>query len=184
MCGAAIRLGVVADTHIPDRLRRLPDGLPGALAGVDAILHAGDITTRRVLAELGRIAPVHAVAGNRDFTLGLPLDRLLEFDGVRLALTHGHGGWGGYLREKLLFATVGYDIPRYLRQVQARFAGRGVRAIVFGHSHRVVNTVVEGVLLFNPGGVAPDYHGPFYGPTAGILTIEAGQVRGQVVPVS
>ncbi len=179
-----MRLGVVADTHIPDRLRQLPAGLPAALAGVDAILHAGDITTRGVLEQLGRIAPVQAVGGNRDFFLRLPLDRVLVFDGVRVGLTHGHGGLGSYLLEKLLYVTVGYDIPRYLRQVRARFAGSGVQVIVFGHSHRMVNTVADGVLLFNPGCVAPDYHRPFYGPTVGILTIANGRVRGEVVPVS
>ena len=165
-------------------MRQLPGGLSAALVGVDAILHAGDITTRGVLEQLGRIAPVQAVGGNRDFFLRLPLDRVLVYGGVRIGLTHGHGGLASYVREKLLYVTVGYYMPRYLRQVQARFAGSGVQAIVFGHSHRVVNTVVDGVLLFNPGGIAPDYHGPFYGPTAGLLTIEGGQVRGEVVPVS
>ena len=43
------------------------------LKGVDAILHAGDISRPRVLAQLAEIAPVHAVAGNRDWGLGLPL---------------------------------------------------------------------------------------------------------------
>jgi putative phosphoesterase len=173
----------VADTHVPDRLRRLPEGLGSALAGVDAILHAGDITTRRVLDALAAIAPVHAVAGNRDFMLRLPLDRVLEFGGVRLGLTHGHGGWVGYLREKALYLTVGYYMPRYLRQVRARFAHQGVQAVVFGHSHRAVNTVVDGVLLFNPGSVAPDYHAPHRAPAVGILTITDGAVSAEIVPI-
>jgi putative phosphoesterase len=174
----------VADTHVPDRLRRLPVGLAAALDGVEAILHAGDVTTRRVLDELAAIAPVHAVAGNRDFTLGLPLDRVLEFGGVRLGLTHGHGGLLGYLREKVLYLTVGFYMPRYLRQVRARFDGQAVQAIIFGHSHRAVNAVVDGVLLFNPGSVAPDYHAPYRAPTVGILTIAGGVVQGEIVPLN
>ena len=162
----------------------MPPGLLEALAGVDAILHAGDITRRRVLDELAAIAPVHAVAGNRDFGLGLPLDRVLEFDGVRLGLTHGHGGWLGYLREKALYLTVGYYMSRYVRQVRARFQGQSVRAIVFGHSHRAVNAMVDGVLLFNPGSVAPDYHAPFFGPAVGMLTIADGLVRGEILPLT
>jgi putative phosphoesterase len=168
---------------VPDRLRSLPLGLPAALAGVDAILHAGDVTRRRVLDQLAEIAPVHAVAGNRDFGLRLPLDRVLEFEGVRLGLTHGHGGWGGYLREKVLNLTVGYHLDRYIRLVRDRFAGQPVQAIVFGHSHRAVNMIQDGVLLFNPGSVAPDYHEPFHGPGVGVLTITHGSIRGELVPV-
>jgi uncharacterized protein len=168
---------------VGDRVHALAPGVLEALAGVDVILHAGDVTRRRVLAQLAEVAPVHAVAGNRDFGLGLPLDRLLEFDGVRLGLTHGHGGWLGYLREKTLYLTVGYELARYVRQVRARFAGQAVQAIVFGHSHRPVNSVVEGVLLFNPGSAGPDYYAPHHGPAVGRLTIEGGTVRGEIVPL-
>jgi uncharacterized protein len=176
-------IGVLTDTHVGDRVRALASGVLEALAGVDAILHAGDVTRRRVLDELAQVAPVHAVAGNRDFGLRLPLDRVLEFDGVRLGLTHGHGGWLGYLHEKALYLTVGYYMERYIQRVRARFAGQGVQAIIFGHSHRPVNAVVDGVLLFNPGSAGPDYYGPHHGPAIGRLTISGGAIRGEIVPV-
>ena len=70
-----VTLGVVTDSHVPDRMRALPDALWPALAGVDAILHAGDVCVPRVLAALEQVAPVYAVAGNRDIFLRLPLDR-------------------------------------------------------------------------------------------------------------
>lgn len=174
----------MADTHVGDRVRVLTPGVLEALAGVDAILHAGDVTRRRVLDELAQVAPVHAVAGNRDFGLGLPLDRVLEFGGVRLGLTHGHGGWLGYLHEKALYVTVGYYMDRYLRRVRARFAQQNVQAIVFGHSHRPVNLVEDGLLLFNPGSAGPDYYAPLHGPAVGKLRIEAGAVWGEIVPIS
>ncbi len=175
-------LGVIADSHIPDRMRDLPQGVYAALAGVEAILHAGDVCTQRVLDALEAIAPVYAVAGNRDFFLNLPLERRLTFDGVTIGLTHGHGGWWGYLREKALYYTGGFYMSRYLRQVRARFEGAPVQAIVFGHSHRPVNRVVDGVLLFNPGSLGPDYHRS-YGPAVGRLHIQAGAVRGEIVPL-
>lgn len=56
-----MRLGVVADTH-----GVLHEGVPAALAGVDRILHAGDVGGGSVLAALARIAPVEAVRGNVD----------------------------------------------------------------------------------------------------------------------
>ena len=175
-----VRLGVVTDSHIPDRMPRLPPAVFGALAGVDAILHAGDVSARWVLEALGEVAPVYAVAGNRDLGLGLPRERILTFEGVRLGLAHGHGGLWGYLREKALYYTVGFYHERYLRQVRAYFDD--VAVIVFGHSHRPVNRLVEGVLLFNPGSLGPEYRQP-YGPAIGLLTIEGSAVRGEIVPL-
>jgi uncharacterized protein len=177
-----IRLGVVADTHIPDRLPALPQSVLTALDGVDAILHCGDVSTQGVLDQLSDVAPVHAVWGNRDWRLRLPADRVLEFGGVRLGLTHGHGGWRSYLVEKLLYVTVGFHTSRYLRRVQAHFRDRDVQAVVFGHSHWPANQVVDGILYFNPGSVAPTYFSS-YGPAVGRLTIEAGSVRGEILPL-
>jgi putative phosphoesterase len=173
-----VRLGIVADSHIPDRMRALPPGTIEALAGVDAILHAGDICVQRVLDALGELAPVYAVRGNRDFFLRLPLDRELTFEGVRLGLTHGHGGLGRYAREKVLALVLGYYHTRYLRQVRGRFGS--VQAVVFGHSHRPVNNVMNGVLMFNPGSLGPDYRKP-HGPAVGVLTIANGAVRGEII---
>jgi putative phosphoesterase len=173
-----VRLGVVADSHIPDRMRALPPAAFEALAGVDAILHAGDICVQRVLDALAEVAPVYAVRGNRDLALRLPLDRELTFDGVRLGLTHGHGGLRQYMGEKVLAMAVGYYHTRFLRQVRARFGP--VQAVVFGHSHRPVNFVMNGVLMFNPGSLGPDYRKP-HGPAVGVLTIDQGVVRGQII---
>lgn len=176
-----ITLGVVADTHVPDRMRALPQAALDALAGVDAILHAGDVCVRPVLDTLARIAPVHAVRGNRDFFVRLPRTLRLEFEGVRVGLTHGHGGLAGYVREKLRYYTVGFTSEHFLAQVRAVFDD--VDVIVFGHSHRPINRIREGVLLFNPGSLGPDYRPP-HGPAIGRLTIEAGVARGEIIPIS
>jgi hypothetical protein len=174
-----VRLGVVTDTHVPDRVRALPPAAFEALAGVDTILHAGDICVPRVLEALARVAPVIAVRGNRDLAMpGLPLDRELVFEGVRLGLTHGHLGLGHYAQEKLISAVQGYNHTRFLRQVRARFSG--VQVVVFGHSHRPVNFRMKGVLMFNPGSLGPDYRPP-NGPAVGVLTIENGAVRAQII---
>ena len=68
-----LTLGVISDTHVPDRVRQLDPQAFGIFqaAGVQAILHAGDVSGPQLLAQLEQIAPVYAVKGNRDF-LWLP----------------------------------------------------------------------------------------------------------------
>ena len=85
-----VRVGVVADTHCPEFLDRLPGRIGEVLAGVELILHAGDVGSVETLAELERIAPVAAVRGDHDGTLDLPERRVVEVAGRRIGLIHGN----------------------------------------------------------------------------------------------
>lgn len=171
-------IGVVADTHVPQRLARLPTALRPALRGVDLILHAGDINSRRVLAELAEIAPVLAVAGNADLLgHGLPLTRTVEIEGKLIGLAHGHGGWSRYLLGKVR------DRLRYQEEYYVRIAAESfgaVDAIVFGHTHRPRCETRGGVLLFNPGPVAPTYYAQT-GPQIGLLHVSARGLIPEVI---
>src|SRR2546430_1749141 len=85
------RIGVVADTHCPEFSNRLPPRLFEVLAGVELILHAGDINGAETLGALSQIAPVQAVRGDHDADLaGLPLVRELTVDGRLVVVVHGH----------------------------------------------------------------------------------------------
>lgn len=182
-----VRLGVVADTHIPDRMRALPPRLFEVLRGVDLLLHAGDISHPRVLDELAQIAPVVAVQGNRDILYRanwrLPMQRVVEVGEARIGVAHGHGGLAGYIREKAMYYTVGYYFSRYEKRMLKWFDG--VQALVFGHSHCPVNKMRDGVLLFNPGSVGPDYKAK-HGASVGIVTVDAAArcVRGEILPLN
>ena len=171
-------IGIIADTHVPQRLAQLPAGIDVAFRGVDLILHAGDITSLDVLAELERVAPVQAVVGNADlFGTGLPLTRLVEIEGRRIGLTHGHGGWGKYVRRK--FGDVlGYREEHYMKIARQSFGA--VDAIVFGHTHRAHRSLRSGVLLFNPGPIAPDYYNT-PGPQVGLLHVSAESIKAEFV---
>ncbi len=170
-------LGVLSDTHIPDRVRGLrPEVLTiFKHAGVGAILHAGDVCTPAVLDQLAQVAPVHAVRGNRDIYLlrDLPLELMLEFEGVKIGMMHGHGGWQLYLLDKLHWIALGVQEERYRRRAMATFAE--AKLIIFGHLHRPVNIWVDGKLLFNPGSASvPDKS---YGPASvGLVYLEEGKV--------
>ena len=179
------RIGVVADTHIPDRLKKLPPSVFEKLRGVDVILHAGDLSAAHVVKDLETIAPVLTVQGNRDiitrYGWTLPTDRLIEIGEVRIGLTHGHGGVKGYIAEKLRYHTLGYNVERTVDRVQSRF--KDVEAVVFGHTHRPYNKMCNGVLIFNPGSVGPDYY-TRYGAGVGIITINNSAVRGEIIPLT
>ena len=176
-------LGVIADTHVPDRLREMDAQVIPIFraAGVAAILHAGDVTGPQVLAQLEEIAPVYAVRGNRDWVLlrRLPFERRLNFADVNIGLAHGHGGWKKYLADKPYFYRYGYRHERLLPRLQAVFPG--VQVIVFGHGHTPLNRWENGQLLFNPG--SP--HFPDMKHTTrsvGLLRITAaGEVEGEIV---
>ena len=149
------RIGVVADTHCPEFIDRLPDRVGEVLQGVDLIIHAGDINGQSTLAELERIAPVQAVRGDHDAELGeLPASREVKVGGKRIVVTHGHRSrWLEELATFLWTITLGYfhphgGLPRTLRR---RFPEADV--IVYGHTHRSRIELIDGVLLFNPGGV-------------------------------
>jgi putative phosphoesterase len=174
-------LGIITDTHIPQRLKTLPSRVFEIFRGVDRILHAGDVNSQRVLDQLVQIAPVEAVAGNADlFKHSLPLTRVIEAEGKRIGLVHGHGGWSRYLRSKVR-DQFGYDEEHYLKIVHGSFGP--VDAIVFGHTHRFYQAERSGILLFNPGPIAPDFYNTC-GPQVGLLHLTAQGMQAEVVSVA
>ena len=181
-----LRVGVVADTHVPDRARTLhPQLIPGlAASGVSQILHAGDVCVPAVLDQLAQVAPVTAVGGNRDwlFRSRLPLVCFLEILGISVALLHGHGGFLPYFKDKWYYLVEGYQQARYMTRLQ-KFAP-AAKVIVFGHTHRPVNLWQGDQLFFNPGSasIEPERSG---NPSYGILHFAAdGSVRGEIIEMN
>ena len=81
-------IGLISDTHIPDRAKVLPQKVIEAFSNVDLILHAGDLTSPRVIEELEEIAPVMAVQGNMDRVNGidLPKAKVIEAEGLKIGI--------------------------------------------------------------------------------------------------
>jgi uncharacterized protein len=145
-----MRLGILSDTH-----SFLNPKLYDALAGVDAILHAGDICGDELLDDLQILAPVFAVSGNMDGTptVRRPQRFSREFEGVRVCMTHGH-----------------FLDPRvYCASARALFAADNPRLIVYGHSHRAKLETCEGVTCLNPGSAGHARFGDK--PSAAIVVI-------------
>ncbi|GAC1678239.1 MAG: hypothetical protein NVS9B9_31330 [Ktedonobacteraceae bacterium] len=202
---ATYRVGVIADTHIPESLPRLPKEISRIFQGVDLILHAGDITSEGVLDNLRCIAPVVAVRGNHD-RLDLPRSTVVEIGGKRIGLTHGNRpGWQEL--PSIISNEVFDGRPFWWGGFQghALRAFQDVDAIVFGHFHRPYVARQQNVLLFNPGGIyqlTPEDAAKELGrsqsllrrvylmnarrrrpiaPSVGLLTIEDGTIKADIL---
>jgi putative phosphoesterase len=179
-------LGVLADTHVPDRVPELNPRIFQIFreAEVAAILHAGDVSFPRVLDELEQVAPVYAVRGNRDifYLRNLPMNLQLNIDGVSIGMAHGHGTFSRYMIDKIHRAVRGRLVERYIKRMLQTFPD--VEVIVFGHLHVPCNLHLEGKLLFNPGSTS--YPWPRGAPaTFGQLHLERGKKpHGEIIEIS
>jgi len=182
---SSLVIGVLADTHVPDRLPALrPQVLEVFMrAKVDVILHAGDICVPHVLDALGEVAPVIAVKGNRDWAFGASLPALWQgvLGGGPAALLHGHGSPMDYWRDKIAYLTRGYAFERYAALASAW--APDARLLVFGHSHTAENRQVGDRLYFNPGSACVSERRDLP-PTVGMLRVAAGKVTGDIIPLN
>ena len=150
-------IGLISDTHGLVR----PD-VHDALAGVELILHAGDVGGDEILIELGTIAPVLAVFGNTDLrTPDLPAERVRAVGGLAIHVSHGHE-LGSPTPERLLRAYP-HDV------------------LVYGHTHRQLVARADGRLVVNPGAAGPRRFDVL--PSVARLTIDGGVAEVDVVPL-
>lgn len=157
-----MRIGVIADTHIPDKFHKLSSRIKESFAGVDLILHCGDIVEMNILKELEEIAPVEAIAGNHDMErdLNLPRKKVIELGGYRIGMIHGDE-----LNDLHVNKT---QLKEWLYQVLVEpfIHENGLDIVVFGHYHqplletfrveflpsdRPMKKLKQNVIVFNPG---------------------------------
>ena len=182
-------VGVLADTHLPYRMRRLPDQVFDAFQDVDLILHTGDVDRISYLSDLAALAPLAAVRGNLHFRdlsdggLDLPLELQLTIAGYRVAVNHG--GWTGFwsqagdwLVENLL-RPGGEALNQRIADRLARLYSQ-VDIILFGHSHRPYRAWHDGTLIFNPGAVCPTQSRI---PSVGRIYLGPNLIEAEVVPL-
>jgi uncharacterized protein len=123
------RIGVISDTH-----NYFDPRISDLFAGVDHILHAGDIGLPAMILQLEKVAPVTAVSGNTDEPgFGYRQTEVVEAGGRKFLVQH-------IVSPQSATDTVGNRIVR-----------ERVNAVVFGHTHKPFCQTIGGVLFFNPG---------------------------------
>jgi len=177
-----MKIGVLADTHIPDLRRSLPARVMEIFSAVEIVLHAGDITSLEVLQQLQEsVSLTFAVYGENDspeVKQYLQDSQVLEFGGLRVGLVHGNRGSRDEMNSRVnrLLRRDPYS-PAYIKFILSCF--NNVDAIVFGHTHVPYARVKEGVFLFNPGSINP-YRSE---ASIGLLEIDNRGIRGRVLPI-
>jgi putative phosphoesterase len=133
-----LRIGLIADTHLPFGGQFLWDEIAMALEGVDLILHAGDIVHPLVLDRLEEIAPVLAARGNNDVDIDdarVKDQQVLDQDGQRLVMLHDMEPEDRPIDELCRL---------YLH-------GQSAGILVTGHTHLERIDYRDGILQINPG---------------------------------
>jgi uncharacterized protein len=159
-------IAVIADTHMPRGARRLPDACVERIAGADLLLHAGDFSTLEVLRELEAIGPpllgVHGNVDSAELRRLLPEERVVEADGVRIAMVHDAGPRTGRLE-----------------RMRRRFGDRA-EVVVFGHSHLPLHDQADdGFQILNPGSSTERRRAPQH--TMGLIQVRNGSAACEVI---
>ena len=165
-----MRIGVIADTHLPSLIRQLDDLGPQVacfLETVDLILHAGDVTAPSVLAWCEQFAPVRVARGNNDlFEHPQVADwHVLDAHGWRIGLTHEVRPESRPMSELLAHGLGGAEVD----------------VLIAGDTHVQRLEFRDGVLFMNPGSPTLPHHKQWRLGTVGLLEISVEQLDGEIL---
>jgi len=152
-----MNVAIISDTHIPSRAHSIPSWARRHVSDADHVIHAGDFDSTKALADVRELATrLTAVGGNMDpHGLGLPDVETVRLGGVTFVVTHGTGSRRDY-EQRVARIVSDQDVD-------------GPVVGVSGHTHELLDTIVNGVRLLNPGSVA----GAAPAQAATMLTAEA-----------
>ncbi|HEY3978567.1 MAG TPA: metallophosphoesterase family protein [Streptosporangiaceae bacterium] len=184
---AGLRLGLVADTHIPEARGQLWPQVFDAFEGCDAILHAGDIHELWLLDQLAEVAPVFAARGNGDEGFG---GRVRARPDARV-----HDTWVLELSETVAYPAsprVGVihdltipEVPPYLtvdNVTRRRFGAEpgALAVIVYGDTHVERMDLIGATLCINPGSPTYPHNLETRLGTIGFLELGAAGIRASI----
>jgi putative phosphoesterase len=155
---APLTIGVISDTH-----GKLDERIFDLFAGVERIIHAGDIGDEDLIWRLEKVAPVIAVRGNIDAdTMCFPNERIAVIEGRTFYVRHQ-------------FASVEKMNAAQQRIIEQRV----IDVIIFGHSHQAYIGNWRGTLIFNPGGAgAKRFNLP---RSVGLLELHEDRIEPRIV---
>jgi putative phosphoesterase len=155
----ARRIGFVADTHCRQADGSdLPVEVLEAFAGVDLIVHLGDMGEKGVLDRLATVAPVLATRNTRadpteEGGRVAMATRVLEAGGLKIGAMFELGIEG--VEFDMASGKTAFNGVSAAAVSQVKF-GRNVDIVAHGGTHKESSEEHDGVLFFNPG--SPTLH--------------------------
>ncbi len=132
-----MKIGLISDTHITEKRGKLSEKVLDYFKDVNLILHAGDVSSQKVLDQLNQIAPTIAVEGNNDRTrkaIDLKPSEIIEIDDLKILLIHGDN-------------LPSRNFEKYCEYAQKQNADM----LISGHTHQPHFEKMNDTLLINPG---------------------------------
>ncbi|RZN44128.1 MAG: metallophosphoesterase [Methanophagales archaeon ANME-1-THS] len=157
---------VLSDTHASD-LSDLPPRIVAEIKGAELILHAGDYTTKKLLAQLREQADFKGVHGNMDppeLKSELPAHTIVEVQGFKIGITHPAEGGSPFGLKRRAKSKLAEELD----------------VILYGHSHTPVSEREGNTLYLNPGSATGTF--PARYKTYGLLRI-TDTVEGEIVRI-
>ena len=155
-----MRLLILSDTHgnYPLAVKALEE-----TGQVDRIIHLGDEyeDARMIEAIIG--SPLIKVPGNCDLGVEDARNITVEFDGIRIFMTHGDR----------------YQVKSGLARLHKKATAEQAGIVLYGHTHVAAITDIDGILFINPGCLGYNCTTPSYA----ILTITHGKATAEVCPI-
>lgn len=126
---------------------------------VQMIIHLGDIVGDALeLQKKFPQYPLHYVRGNNDFGMEHPKEKILEIEGLKILLTHGHA----------------YGVKNDYQRIISMGNSLKVNAVFFGHTHQREEFLSNRMLVLNPGSIGiPKYPDP---KTYCVVVFDSGKI--------
>lgn len=177
-----MKIGLISDTHIPEAMPELWPHVFEEFAGVECILHAGDIHHLSVLDTLETMAPVYAARGNgddgsagREIQPDDPRCReawVLELGGFRIGLTH---------TIPMPEIPPDFTISRWKQRV---FDGADLDVLIYGDTHVEQIDLIDNTLCINPGSPTYPHNLSLQFGTIGFLYLDEPQPRAEILQLT
>jgi len=155
-------IGIISDTHIPSRKKKIPAQVHEIFKSVDLIIHAGDLVTLEVVRQLERISSVIAIHGNMDSPEvkgKLPEAACLKIYSWKMGVIHDS-----------VFPPVGWRMGKVAKE-------NHLDILIFGHTHRPF-LKSNGTLIINPGSPTK----PLWSqPSVALLKLDEYSYEGKIV---
>lgn len=163
-----MRIGVIADTHIPDRAKNIPFQILEDFKNADMVIHGGDLVDLSVLDKLRTVClDIKAVWGNMDpydVRTRLPEKEIVKIGNYRIGIMHGYGP------------------PNNLIDLMTDvFKNDNLNLIIFGHSHSPLNEKRGNILYFNPGSPTDKIFSPYN--SYGIIEINDKGMEAKIIKI-